>query len=146
MLKKTIAYTDYNGTTRKEDFYFNLTQAEVTELEVSVEGGLVEMINRIVAAQNGKVIIETFKDIILRAYGEKSPDGRRFIKNQEVRDAFAQTEAYSNLFMELATDAKAASESSTASFLQRRKRQPRPIRVPRRRPFPKTDDNEDRRC
>lgn len=110
MLKKTITYTDYNGTTRKEDFYFNLTQAEVTELEVSVEGGLVERINRIVAAQNGKVIIETFKDIILRAYGEKSPDGRRFIKNQEVRDAFAQTEAYSNLFMELATDAKAASE------------------------------------
>lgn len=110
MLKKTIVYTDYNGTTRKEDFYFNLTQAEVTELEVSVEGGLVEMINRIVAAQNGKVIIETFKDIILRAYGEKSPDGRRFIKNQEVRDAFAQTEAYSNLFMELATNAKAASE------------------------------------
>ena len=110
MLKKTITYTDYNGTTRKEDFYFNLTQAEVTELEVSVEGGLVEQINRIVAAQNGKVIIETFKDIILRAYGEKSPDGRRFIKNQEVRDAFAQTEAYSNLFMELATDAKAASE------------------------------------
>ena len=105
MLKKTITYTDYNGTTRKEDFYFNLTQAEVTELEVSVEGGLVEMINRIVAAQNGKVIIETFKDIILRAYGEKSPDGRRFIKNQEVRDAFAQTEAYSKLFMELATDA-----------------------------------------
>lgn len=110
MLKKTITYTDYNGTTRKEDFYFNLTQAEVTELEVSVEGGLVEQINRIVAAQNGKVIIETFKDIILRAYGEKSPDGRRFIKNQEVRDAFAQTEAYSNLFMKLATDAKAASE------------------------------------
>lgn len=110
MLKKTITYTDYNGTTRKEDFYFNLTQAEVTELEVSVEGGLVEQINRIIAAQNGKVIIETFKDIILRAYGEKSPDGRRFIKNQEVRDAFAQTEAYSNLFMELATDAKAASE------------------------------------
>ena len=110
MLKKTITYTDYNGTPRKEDFYFNLTQAEVTEMEVSVEGGLVEMINRIVAAQNGKVIIETFKDIILRAYGEKSPDGRRFIKNQEVRDAFAQTEAYSNLFMELATDAKAASE------------------------------------
>lgn len=110
MLKKTITYTDYNGTTRKEDFYFNLTQAEVTELEVSVEGGLVEQINRIVAAQNGKVIIETFKDIILRAYGEKSPDGRRFIKNQEVRDAFAQTEAYNNLFMELATDAKAASE------------------------------------
>lgn len=109
MLKKTIEYQDYNGNTRKEDFYFNLTQAEVTELEVSVEGGLVEMINRIVAAQDGKQIIDTFKDIILKAYGEKSPDGRRFIKNQEVRDAFAQTEAYSKLFMELATDADAAS-------------------------------------
>ena len=110
MLKKVIKYTDYNGTVREEPFYFNLTQAEVTELEVSVEGGLVEMINRIVAAQNGRQIIDTFKDIILKSYGEKSPDGRRFIKNQEVRDAFAQTEAYSQLFMELATNAQAASE------------------------------------
>lgn len=110
MLKKTIEYKDYDGNTRKEDFYFNLTQAEVTEMELSVEGGLVEMINRIVAAQNGKQIIDTFKNIILKSYGEKSPDGRRFIKNQEVRDNFAQTEAYSKLFMELATDAKAASD------------------------------------
>lgn len=110
MLKKTITYTDYNLNERTEDFYFNLTQAEVTEMEVSVEGGLVEMINRIVAAQDGKQIIETFKDIILRSYGQKSADGRRFIKTQEIRDAFVQTEAYSKLFMELATDAKAASE------------------------------------
>lgn len=109
MLKKTIEYQDYDGNTRKEDFYFNLTQAEVTEMELSVEGGLVETINRIVAAQNGKQIIDTFKSIILKAYGVKSPDGRRFIKNQEVRDDFVQTEAYSKLFMELATDAKAAS-------------------------------------
>lgn len=110
MLKKTIEYTDYNGNIRKEDFYFNLTQAELTEMEASVQGGLVEMINRIVAARDGKQIIETFKDVIIRAYGEKSPDGRRFIKNDEVRDSFIQTEAYSNLFMELATDAKAAGE------------------------------------
>lgn len=110
MLKKTIEYTDYNGNLRKEDFYFNLTQAELTEMEASVQGGLVEMINRIVAARDGKQIIETFKDVIIRAYGEKSPDGRRFIKNDEVRDNFAQTEAYSKLFMELATDAKAAGE------------------------------------
>ena len=108
MLKRSITYTDYNGGTRTEDFYFNLTQAEVTEMEMSVDGGLVEMINRIVAAQDGKQIIATFKDIILRAYGEKSPDGKRFIKNQELRDAFAQTEAYSILFMELATNADAA--------------------------------------
>lgn len=108
MLKLTRTYTDYNGVSRTEDFYFNLTQAEITEMEVSVDGGLVEMINRIVAAQDGKQIIALFKDIILRAYGEKSPDGRRFIKTQELRDAFAQTEAYSDLFMELATDSTAA--------------------------------------
>ena len=93
MLKLTRTYKDYNGVSRTEDFYFNLTQAEVTELELSVDGGLVEMINRIVAAQDGKQIIAIFKDIILRAYGEKSPDGKRFIKNQELRDAIAQTEA-----------------------------------------------------
>lgn len=108
MLKLTRTYTDYNGLSRTEDFYFNLTEAEVTEMELSVDGGLVEMINRIVAAKDGKQIIALFKDIILRAYGEKSPDGRRFIKNQELRDAFAQTEVYSDLFMELATDAVAA--------------------------------------
>ena len=108
MLKKTITYPDYNGGSRTEDFYFNLTQAEVTEMELSVDGGLVEMINRIVAAQDGKQIIATFKDIILRAYGEKSPDGKRFVKSQELRDAFSQTEAYSILFMELATNADAA--------------------------------------
>ena len=108
MLKLTRTYKDYNGGTRTEDFYFNLTQAEITEMEVSVDGGLVEMINRIVAAQDGKQIIALFKDIILRAYGETSPDGKRFIKTQELRDAFAQTEAYSDLFMELATDSKAA--------------------------------------
>lgn len=108
MLKRTITYPDYNGGSRTEDFYFNLTQAEITEMELSVDGGLVEMINRIVAAQDGKQIIATFKDIILRAYGEKSPDGKRFIKSQELRDAFSQTEAYSQLFMELATDADAA--------------------------------------
>lgn len=108
MLKLTRTYEDYNGATRTEDFYFNLTQAEVTEMEVSVDGGLVEMIKRVTAAQDGKQIISIFKDVILRAYGEKSPDGKRFIKTQELRDAFAQTQAYSDLFMELATDAEAA--------------------------------------
>ena len=110
MLKKTFKFVDYNGNHRTEDHYFNLTQAEVTELELSVDGGLTAMINRVVQAQNGRQIIDTMKDIILKSYGVKSPDGRRFIKNQEVRDAFIQTEAYSQLFMELATNAKAASD------------------------------------
>lgn len=110
MLKKTFKFVDYNGNPRTEDHYFHLTQAEVTELELSVDGGLTAMINRVVQAQNGRQIIDTMKDIILKSYGVKSPDGRRFIKNQEVRDAFVQTEAYSQLFMELATNAEAASD------------------------------------
>lgn len=110
MLKKTITYTDYNGTERTEDFYFNLSKAEITEMEMSTSGGLVEMINRIVAAQDAPAIINTFKKLVLKAYGEKSPDGKRFIKSEELSTAFSQTEAYSNLFMELATDADAAAK------------------------------------
>ena len=123
MLKLTRTYNDYNGAARTEDFYFNLTQAEVTEMELSVDGGLVEMINRIVAAKDGKQIIAVFKDVILRAYGEKSPDGKRFIKSQELRDAFAQTEAYSDLFMELATDADAAARFINGIIPQGKKSQ-----------------------
>ena len=109
MIKKTITYTDYNGTERTEDFYFNLSKAEVMEMEMSTSGGLAEMITRIVAAQDQPAIIKIFKDLILKAYGEKSPDGKRFIKSEELATAFAQTEAYSQIFMELATDADAAS-------------------------------------
>jgi hypothetical protein len=104
MLKKTIKYTDFNGNERVEDFYFNLTKAEVAEMELSTEGGLANMINKITSTQDSKKVIEVFKDLILRSYGEKSPDGRRFIKNQELRDAFVQTEAYSELFMELGSN------------------------------------------
>lgn len=108
MLKRTMSYTDFDGNKRTEDFYFNLTKAEVAELEMSSEGGLSKMLEKIVAEQDGKRIVEIFKDLILKAYGEKSLDGKRFVKNQEVKDAFAQTEAYSDLFMELATNAEAS--------------------------------------
>ena len=110
MIKETINYTDYNGVSRTEDFYFNLTKAEVMELEMSTKGGLAEMIQRIVAAQDQPAIIKIFKDLIIKAYGVKSPDGKRFIKNQEVVDEFVQTEAFSELFMKLATDADAAAK------------------------------------
>lgn len=108
MIKKTITYVDYDNNKRTEDFYFNLTRAEVAEMEVSAEGGLVKTLEKIVAAKDGKRIVEIFKDLVLRAYGEKSLDGKRFVKNQELRDAFSQTEAYSELFMELAENADAA--------------------------------------
>lgn len=109
MLKKTITYTDYNGVERTEDFYFNLTKAEVMEMEMSTSGGLSEMINKIVATQDAPAIIKIFKDIILKSYGEKSLDGKKFVKSEELSNAFSQTEAYSMLFMELATDTEAAS-------------------------------------
>ena len=108
MLKKTITYVDYNGNERTEDFYFNLSKAEIMEMEMSTTGGLAEMIQKIVKAQDAPAIIKVFKDLVLKAYGEKSADGKRFIKSDEIRDAFSQTEAYSQLFMELATDADAA--------------------------------------
>jgi hypothetical protein len=108
MLKKSITYMDYNDKERTEDFYFNLSKSEVMEMEMTTTGGLAEKITNIVAAQDTPSIINIFKDLILKSYGEKSPDGKRFVKSKDISDAFCQTEAYSNLFMELATDATAA--------------------------------------
>jgi hypothetical protein len=108
MLKKTIKYTDYNGTERTEDFYFNLTKAEVMEMEMSTDGGFAEMINRVIAAQDVPTIIKIFKEIILKAFGQKSPDGKRFIKSEELSTEFSQTEAFSDLYMSLATNADEA--------------------------------------
>ena len=110
MLKKRITYTDYNGNKREEDFYFNLTKAEIMEMEMSTSGGLTEMIQRIIETQDAPSIIKVFKDIIMKSYGEKSPDGKRFVKSPELSEAFSQTEAYSELFMELASDSDAASK------------------------------------
>lgn len=114
MLKKTIKYEDYNGVEREEDFYFNLTKAELMEMEFSTTGGLTEMINTIVQAKDDPAIIKVFKDLVLKAYGEKSADGKQFMKVNDngtpLYIAFSQTEAYSNLFMELATNADAAAD------------------------------------
>ena len=110
MLKKRIKYNDYNGNPREEDFYFNLTKAEIVEMELSTEGGLEQMIQKITDAGDVPQIIHFFKKIILKSYGEKSPDGKRFIKNDELTEAFTQTEAFSELFMELATDDTAAAD------------------------------------
>lgn len=110
MLKKTITYMNYNGVECTEDFYFNLSKAEIMEMEMSTSGGFAEMIDRIIKAQDAPSIIKVFKELVLKAYGEKSLDGKRFIKSDEIAEAFSQTEAYSNLFMELATDADAAAK------------------------------------
>ena len=109
MLKKTITYTDYNGTERTEDFYFNFSKAELLEMELGTAGGVTKSIENIIAAKDTASIINIMKRLVLDAYGEKSLDGRRFIKNQELKDAFEQTEAYSQLFMELSLNSEAAS-------------------------------------
>lgn len=108
MIKKTMTYTDFNGVERKEDFYFNLTKAEVLKMEMGVKGGLAEQIKRIVDTQDQPAIIQIFEDLIQKAYGVKTPDGRGFVKRPEDLEAFISTQAYSDLYMLLATDDKEA--------------------------------------
>jgi hypothetical protein len=107
MLKKRLKYVDFNGKEREEDFYFNLTEAELTEMELGTEGGLAEQLEKMVQEDRVSEIIAKFKEIILMSYGEKSADGKRFVKNNEIREAFAQTQAFSDLFMLLGTNAEA---------------------------------------
>lgn len=110
MFKKTVTYEDYKGNTRTEDFYFNLNKAELVELELSTKGGLTVMMDRIIAAQDNATLFKIFKDLVSKSYGVLSDDGRKFVKNQEVLDDFMQTEAYSIIFSELATNEEAAAE------------------------------------
>lgn len=110
MLKKRITYKDFNGATRSEDFYFNLSEAELMEMEMSSGGGFQERVQRVIDAQDSATIIGIFKDFILQAYGEKSIDGKFFDKSPEMSRRFSHTNAYSVLFMELATNADAAAE------------------------------------
>ena len=110
MIKRTITYEDYNGVSRTEDFYFNLSKAELTEMELGTTGGMSEMLKKIIDAKDTPSIVKVFKGLLLKAYGIKSDDGRRFIKTPELSKEFSETPAYSQLFMELATDADKASE------------------------------------
>ena len=110
MLTKNIKYTDYNGQERNEKFYFNLNKSELMEMEMGTTGGWANMMQNIIDAQDTPSLIKIFKKLILQAYGEKSADGKRFVKSEELSTAFSQTEAYSTLFMELALDAQAASD------------------------------------
>lgn len=109
MLKKTITYTDYNGTERTEDFYFNLSKAEITEMELSMEGGMRAYIQKIIAAKSQLALVTLFKEIVMKAYGKKSADGRLFMKNDAIRAEFEAHPAYSMIYMNLVTDEAKAS-------------------------------------
>ena len=108
MIKKTVTYEDFNGQERTEDFYFNLTEAELSEMELSLNGGLSTYLEKIVQENDNEKIIQYFKKIVLMSYGKKSLDGRNFYKNEEIKEDFKSTAAYSKIFMELATDDTAA--------------------------------------
>lgn len=103
MYKKVINYIDYDGNPRSEAFYFNLTKAEMVKMELRA-GGMQEMLQRIIEAEDSYRVAEVVEDIITKAYGEKSADGKRFIKSQEIVDSFKATDAYSELFMMLLRD------------------------------------------
>lgn len=110
MLPKKITYVDYDGVERTETFYFNMTEAELTMYQLERSGGMKQHLEKIVEGLDQPRILEIFRDLIHRAYGEKSDDGRRFIKSDELSTAFEQTEAYSVLVMELLSDEKAAGD------------------------------------
>lgn len=104
MLKETIKYRDFNGVEREEDFYFNLSETEVIEMAATADGDLAEELKKMVASNDGGRIMKTFKDLVARAYGIKSADGKRFEKSAEISKAFFETNAYNQLFMRLVTD------------------------------------------
>lgn len=109
MLKKVIKYTDFNGVEREEEFYFNLTEAELAEMNLMTKGGLKTYLESIISTKDTPALAELFKTIIDKSYGVKSPDGRKFMKSKDILEDFIYTQAYSNLYMELVTNADSAS-------------------------------------
>lgn len=110
MIKKTIRYVDFNGVERTEDFYFNLSKAEIIEMNLNTDGGLKELIDRIMNAKDQLEIVKLFKLLIEKSYGAKSPDGRKFMKSPEILADFEATQAYSDLYSELTTNPEKAAE------------------------------------
>ena len=110
MLKRTITYTDYNEVERTEDFYFNLSKAELMDMELEMDGGFDKLLEQIINTEDGKLIIGVFKKILLQSYGVKSDDGRRFMKTAEIREAFQQTEAFSQIYTDMFTNVERAVE------------------------------------
>lgn len=110
MLKKTFTYTDFFGKERTEDCYFHLSESKLAEMDLKTQDGWSEWVKEIVAAKDNETLVETFKKVILASYGQKSPDGRRFIQTKELSEEFSQTPMFDQLFMSLVTDANAAAD------------------------------------
>lgn len=110
MLKRKIKYTDFDDVEQEEEFYFNISKPELIELEVEHPRGFSAWMEEVMKAKDNKTLMEQFKRIILLAYGEKTPDGKNFVKNQELKDKFQSSAAYISLYTELATDDSAAAD------------------------------------
>lgn len=104
MLKEPITYVDYNGNTRTEEFCFNLTEQELVDMQLTTAGGYAETVQAIIDAKDQPALIAIFKELLHKAYGKKTPDGRRFDKSKEIVDDFLHCPAYSILYMRLVTD------------------------------------------
>lgn len=107
MIKETITYVDFDGVERTENFWFNLTETEIVKMQTSVKGGFTEMLKKIIETEDETKLMPLVSDIILKSYGEKSEDGRRFIKSEQLSTEFEQTEAYNQLFMKFLKDSEA---------------------------------------
>ena len=125
MHKETITYTDFNGVQRTEDYYFDLSKPEIVKMQASEKGGYDVQLKSISASTNGALIMTFFENVIKAAYGEKTEDGRRFMKSDEISRSFMETPAYEVLFEKLVTDANAASE-----FVNRVMRANNPEKIP----------------
>ena len=110
MYTKTITYTDFNGDSRTEQFYFNLKKSELMDLMYSREGGLDVYLKRITEQADMKLLLAEFKSLALLSYGVRSDDGRRFIKSEELSREFLETEAYDEFMFGILKDADAATE------------------------------------
>lgn len=113
MLKKTITYEDFDGLERTEDFYFNLTKTELTEMNLSKQGGYAQYLKDIVNAKDGPTLAKLFKELLLMAVGQKSEDGRYFLKNDTIRQNFECSAAYDVIYSEIISNEDAAVEFFT---------------------------------
>mgnify|MGYP003325394612 CR=1 FL=1 len=104
MITKTITYKDFLGNERTEKFSFHFSEAELGEMELTTEGGMGAYIKKITDEKDAKKLAELFKDVIQKSYGKLSEDGRRFKKSPEILEDFVETNAYSKLWLELATN------------------------------------------
>lgn len=110
MYKITETFEDFNGNKRTEDFYFNFMESELTHMQFKTKGGLAGTINKIIATQDTPGLIDIFEELLQKSFGEKTADGRGFHKSPELLQSFMETEAYSQIYMRLATDNKAAQD------------------------------------